>query len=168
MVEMAVQRARPEDYFRGEERAARIFERVAFSVGSIPVIGVPFVLDGVERVTPFVEEALPSVRGLEAYQSISVGGKEYRFKMWDDGVTSPLRKADLNVKKSYVMVYEPVEAKAVAMAEEKVKAEAAAPQVVKAQETSTPQVNYTPLIILGIVSLVIVAICYFGYLSSKR
>jgi hypothetical protein len=161
---MAVQRARPEDYFREEERAARIFERVAFSVGSIPVIGVPFVLDGVERVTPFVEETLPSVRGLEAYQSISVGGKEYRFKMWDDGVTSPLRKADLNVKKSYVMVYEPVEAKV----EERAKPEVAAPQVVKAQETSTPQVNYTPLIILGIVSLVIVAICYFGYLSSKR
>jgi hypothetical protein len=166
MVKMAVQRARPEDYFRGEERPAPIVERVAFSVGSIPVVGVPFVLDGAERVTPFVEEALPSVRGLEAYPSISVGGKEYRFKMWDDGVTSPLRKADLNVKKSYVMVYEPVEAKAVA--EEKAKPEAATPQVVKAQETSTLQVNYTPLIILGIVSLVIVAICYFGYLSSKR
>jgi type VI protein secretion system component VasF len=64
------------------------------------------------------------------------------------------------------MVYEPVEAKAVA--EEKTKPEVAAPQIVKAQETSTPQVNYTPIIILGIFGLVIVAICYFGYLASRR
>jgi hypothetical protein len=161
---MAVQRARPEDYFREEERAAPIFERVAFSVGSIPVIGVPFVLDGAERVTPFVEEALPNVRGLEAYPSISVGGREYKFKMWDDGVTSSLRKADLNVKKSYVMVYEPVEAKV----EEKAKPEVAAPQVVKAQETSTPQANYTPLIILAIAVLGIVGLVSICYLASKR
>ncbi|MEM1540974.1 MAG: hypothetical protein QXJ07_06330 [Candidatus Bathyarchaeia archaeon] len=165
---MAVQRARPEEYFK-EERTPLIFERVSFSVGSIPVVGVPFLLDGVECVTPYVESSEQLIRGLEAYEVVIVGGRQYRFKMWDDGVTSLIRKADLRGKKAYVMVYEPekgevqLQAEAVQPVEAKPKVEEAAPQIVRAQ-----QVDYTPVIIFGLVVLGIAVICFFGYLASKR
>lgn len=151
---MAVQRARPEDYFRERET---ISEKVSFSVGSIPVIGVPFILDGVECVTPYIEGSEQLVRGLEAYEVVIVGECKYRFKMWDDGVTSLIRKADLRVKKAYVMVYEPLVETG---QPETIKA---IPQIVKAQ-----QVDYTPIMIFGLLVLGIMAICFFGYLASRR
>lgn len=133
---MAV-RATPQQFFEAQE--------VLFSVGSSPVAGVPFKVDGVQHVTPYTESTLPTVKSLEAYPSVVAAGRLYVFQMWDDGVTSLSRTADLTVKTSYLMIYLPAqEAPAVA-----------------------PQPNYTPIIILAIFVFGVVAICYLATIGRR-
>lgn len=133
-----VQRSSPEDYFVAQE--------VLFSVGSSPVAGIPFKVDGAQQVTPYTESTLTTVKTLEAYPTVSVGGKLYVFQMWDDGVTSLSRTVNLEEKTSYLMIYAPVEQAAIV----------------------SQQPNYTPLIIVALFIFGIVAICYFAYLGKRR
>lgn len=135
---MAV-RATPKEFFQAQE--------VTFSVGSSPVVGVPFKVDSVQKVTPYMESILPDVKMIEAYPSVVVAGRLYVFQMWDDGETALKRTADLTVKTNYLMVYLPAQ---------------------EAPAVQAFQPNHTPVVIVALVVLGIVAICFFAYLSSRR
>lgn len=114
-------------------------------MGSQPVTGVPFKLDGAQHVTPYNEVSEATIRELDAYPAVVANGRTYVFQQWDDGVKNLSRTADLSVKNSYNMIYqsqEPVQ-----------------------QQVQPP--NYMPIIIVGLVVLGVVAICYFAYLSKR-
>ena len=66
------------------------------SVGSSPVSGIAFTLDGQNFETPHSEELEEDSYTIAVAAETAVGGKNYAFTGWEDGVTSSERSVDLS------------------------------------------------------------------------
>lgn len=138
---LAVSRGTPQEFFGEEEEEAKVI----FSVGSEPVVGIPFKVDGVQYATPYVAKVAPKRVTLEAYDKVV--GKEGKgvFKGWHDGVTDLARKVDLSEKSNFIMVYEmtnkSVEAKPIV--EKEALKEEAKPTEPKAESLQVTTPDYT-------------------------
>jgi hypothetical protein len=65
------------------------------SVGSSPLSGVSFTLDGVNHTTPFAISLEEGSYTIIMPLNVTVAGKVYSFVEWDNGITSPLRSIEL-------------------------------------------------------------------------
>ena len=66
------------------------------SVGSSPVSGIAFTLDGQNFETPHSEDLEEDSYIIAVAAETAVGGKNYAFAGWEDGVTSSERSVDLS------------------------------------------------------------------------
>jgi ABC-type Fe3+ transport system substrate-binding protein len=66
------------------------------SVGSSPVSGIAFTLNGQNFETPHSEELEEDSYTIEVAAETAVGGKNYAFTGWEDGVTNSERSVDLS------------------------------------------------------------------------
>jgi ABC-type Fe3+ transport system substrate-binding protein len=66
------------------------------SVGSSPVSGIAFTLNGQNFETPHSEELEEDSYAIAVAAETAVGGKNYTFTGWEDGVTSSERSVDLS------------------------------------------------------------------------
>jgi hypothetical protein len=74
------------------------------SVGSYPVVGIPFKLDGVEKVTPLME-LLPAGVSYTLEVEPTYKSGSYIFVKWEDGSTSLTRTITLNERMSVTADY---------------------------------------------------------------
>jgi len=76
------------------------------SVGSSPVTGVSFTLDGVSQVTPYWEALEEGNHGVIMPSTVTQGGTTYNFLKWEDETTSPTRTVSLTADTTITAYYE--------------------------------------------------------------
>jgi ABC-type Fe3+ transport system substrate-binding protein len=81
----------------------------SMSVGSSPVSGITFTLDGQDFVTPYSEELEEDSYTVAVADETTVGGKDYVFIGWEDGVSSLERSVDLSSDLSFRANYAEIE-----------------------------------------------------------
>lgn len=78
----------------------------ALSVGSSPVTGVRFSLNGIEKITPYSEALVEGSYPIMMPSEVTVGTDTYRFLRWNDGNTNGTRTVLLNMVTSLVAEYD--------------------------------------------------------------
>jgi len=78
------------------------------SISSSPVSGVTFTIDGLTRTTPFSATIDEGTYTLTMPSTVTIGGVEYQFVNWADGVTTPSRTINLTADMSLTANYKAV------------------------------------------------------------
>ena len=78
------------------------------SIGSSPVSGVPFTIDVLSFATPFSSSMDEGTYIVTMPSKVTIGGVQYEFVNWADGVTTPSRTINLTADMSLTANYRAV------------------------------------------------------------
>ena len=81
---------------------------IKLEVNSSPITGVSFAIDGLSFVTPFSSSMDEGTYTITMPQTIAIGGVNYEFVNWADGVTTPSRMINLIADMSLTANYKAV------------------------------------------------------------